>query len=99
MTKALVPLGLVLAALTGAAIIGIASAPFAHADNAGGRELGKDPYPTMPADNDPTFVGANWHAGPMVGGNLLEYLAQVPNGDTTAMAVIVIGGGDASLMS
>jgi hypothetical protein len=100
MTKALVPLGLALAVLTGAAIIGIASAPFAHADDGGGREPGKDPYPTMPADNDPTFVGAKWHAGPMVGGNLLEYLAQVPNGDTTAMAVIVIGGGgDASLMS
>ncbi len=60
----------------------------------------KDPYPAMLADNDRAFVGTKWHPGPMVGGNLLEYLAQVPSGDTTAMAMIVIGGGnDDSLMA
>ena len=84
--KALILLGLALAVLTGEAVVAIASAPPAHADDRGGGASGggpgawKDPYPTMPTDNDPAFVGTKWHPGPMVGGNLLEYLAQVPMG-------------------
>ena len=93
MTKALIALGLALAVLTGAAIVGIASARFAHADSGGGGW--KDPYPAMPARNDPAFVGAKWRPGPVIDGNRLEYLAQVPRGNTTAMPVIVsAGGGD-----
>lgn len=96
MMKALVPRAFALAVLICAVIIGIASAVLARADNTGSGGW-KDPYPTMPIRNDPAFVGAKWHPGPMVGGNRLEYLAQVPRGDTTAMAVIVIaGGGDNS---
>jgi hypothetical protein len=60
----------------------------------GGAGAWEDPYPTMPTDNDPVFVGTKWHPGPTVGGNLLEYLAQVPSGDTAAMPVIVLGGGN-----
>jgi hypothetical protein len=60
----------------------------------GGAGAWEDPYPAMPAGNDPVFVGEKWHPGPMVGGNLLEYLAQVPSGDTAAMPVIVLGGGN-----
>ena len=88
MTKVLTALGLALAVLTGAAIVGIASARLAHADNGW-----KDPYPAMPTRNDPAFVGTKWRPGPVVDGNRLEYLAQVPRGNTTAMPVIVIGGG------
>ncbi len=102
--KALILLGLALAVLTGEAVVGIASAPPAHADDRGGGASGggpgawKDPYPTMPTENDPAFVGTKWHPGPMVGGNPLEYLAQVPSGDTTGATVIVLGGtGDDSL--
>jgi hypothetical protein len=95
MKKAFIPLGLALAVLTVAAFVGIRQAPPAPADNGGGGGPGasKDPYPTMPAHNDPAFVGTEWHPGPIVGGNLLEYQTQVPRGDTTAMTVIVIGGG------
>src|SRR5271157_5212393 len=87
-------LGLALAVLTGELVAGIASASPAYADDSGGRPSGgaawKDPYPTMPTDNDPAFVGARWHPGPMVGDNLLEYLAHVPSGDTTGATVIVL---------
>jgi hypothetical protein len=95
MKKALISLGLALAVSTVAAFVGITQAPPSRADSGGGSALGasKDPYPTMPPHNDPAFVGTGWHPGPMVGGNLLEYLAEVPRGDTTAMTVIVIGGG------
>lgn len=99
MKKALIQPSLALAVLAGAAVIGVALGPFARADDRGGRERGKDPYPPMATHNDPAFVGTGWHPGPMVGGNPLEYLAQVPDGDTTAMPVIVIGGGDPSLMA
>jgi hypothetical protein len=94
MKRAFITLGLALAVLTVAVFVGIAQAPPSRADNGGGG-LGTsmDPYPTMPTDNDPAFVGTEWHPGPMVGGNLLEYHAQVPRGDTTAMTVIVTGGG------
>ena len=89
-------LGLALAVLTGEAVVSIASAPPAHADDSGGGASGggprawKDPYPTMPTDNDPAFVGTKWHPGPMVGGNLLKYLARVPTTDTTGTSVIVL---------
>lgn len=59
----------------------------------GGAGAWEDPYPAMPAANDPEFSGEKWHPGPMAGGNLLEYLAKVPSGDTAAMPVIVQGGG------
>jgi hypothetical protein len=97
MRKALIAVGIALAAPTGAAIIGIASARLARADNGDGSGW-KDPYPAMPSRNDPAFVGTKWRPGPLVDGNRLEYLAQVPRGNTTAMPVIVIaGGGEHSL--
>lgn len=92
---ALVALALALAVPAGAAIVGFAPARLAHADN--GRAGWKDPYPAMPTHNDPAFVGTKWRRRPMVDGNRLEYLAQVPRGNTTAMPLIVIAGGAATL--
>ncbi|MBV9569936.1 MAG: hypothetical protein JO056_01675 [Alphaproteobacteria bacterium] len=79
-------------ALAAAIVIGIGSAILAYA-NSGADSDWKDPYPLMPIRNDPAFVGRAWHPGPSVGGNLLEYFAAVPQGDTTAKPVIVVAGG------
>lgn len=50
-----------------------------------------DPYPRAPSKNDPGFVGRHWRPGPKIGADRLEYLAQVPRGDTAAMPLIVVG--------
>ncbi len=55
-------------------------------------EAWKDPYPPTPTENDPAFVGAKWHVGSTVDGEPLEYLAEIPEGDSTALPVIVVGG-------
>jgi hypothetical protein len=52
-----------------------------------------DPYPPAPAENDPAFEGTNWHPGPLVDGERLDYLVRAPVGDTSSMPLIVIGGG------
>jgi hypothetical protein len=52
----------------------------------------------MPARNDPKFVGETWRRGPMIGGERHEYLVRAPKGDTTGMALIVVGAaGDSAL--
>ena len=95
MKNAVILLALALVVLTRAAASGIAAPSPDHSGSAshGGPPAWTDPYPTAPTDNDPEFVGEKWHPGPMVDGNVLEYLARVPRGDTTGMTVIVLGGG------
>jgi hypothetical protein len=73
-------------------------APQAGADGAGAddsrQESWSDPYPPMPSANDPAFVGSKWRVGSTVDGQPLEYLAEVPAGDTASMPLIVVAEAD-----
>ncbi|QGM44894.1 hypothetical protein [Methylocystis heyeri] len=80
--------------LVAAAILFACGVSKAAADADGGQAAWKDPYPPLPAANDPAVVGSKWRVGSMVHGDPLEYLARIPEGDTTNMPVIVVGDAD-----
>jgi hypothetical protein len=88
----------VLSVLIAASTAGLAFHPSSARLAPAPRPAGEDPYPRMPARNDPKFIGQSWRRGPMVEGERLDYLVRAPKGDTTGMALIVVGAaGDSAL--